>query len=570
MRDHAAVGLDVLDALLDVGDEGLVDAGLKLVDGAFGGENLALVFLELFGDVAFGGDEGLLAYPLRGHLVAVGVAHFDVVAEDVVVADAQGTYAGAFGLAGLHFLEVALAAGGDVAEFVQFPVHAARYDIALAYLGGRVLRHRAFYAGEEGVGVPQAFGEFVEGGDAGVGYDAADGGHLAQGAGQLHHLAGVDLAGGSPGGDAVEVAYVADTDAQVLQGLFVVGEELHAVVAAVQGGDVHYREREPLAQQAGAHGGGAAVEHVHERDAFPAGVALEDFQVAEGETVHPHETAFVNAAEAADVAEAFVVGLLKVEDERAGAAYGQGVAIHGEALEGGGAHLAAEFLGGCVLHESPFVEGADVEIGVALLDAAVDFALDDELLGTEGVEEGADVVDAALGHLEGAGGGVQECGAAFGPGEAEAGEPVVLLAFEHRFAEGYAGGEDFRDPPLHKLGLGELGVFELVADGYLIAGADELGKVGVYGVVREPGHLGIALFAVGAAREHDSQDFADGHGIIGIALVEVAHPIEQHGLRMLGLYGEVLFEQRGVFRCFRHCSEFLLVDLVNSSLRIQI
>ena len=158
------------------------------------------------------------------------------------------------------------------------------------------------------------------------------------------------------------------------------------------------------------------------------------------------------------------------------------------------------------------------------------------------------VVQAPLGHFERAGGGVQEGRAALLPVKVQAGEPVVLLAFEHSLSEGDAGGQDFRDAPLDKLGLGELGVFQLVADGHFVAGAHELGEVGFYGVVREAGHLGIALFAVGAAREHDAQDLADCHCVIGITLVEVAHAVEQDGLGMLCLYGKVLLEQRGVFR----------------------
>ena len=50
-------------------------------------ENLRLEFLELFRDVALGVRERLLADVAVGHEVGAAVAHLDIVAEHLVVAD---------------------------------------------------------------------------------------------------------------------------------------------------------------------------------------------------------------------------------------------------------------------------------------------------------------------------------------------------------------------------------------------------------------------------------------------------------------------------------------------------
>ena len=244
--------------------------------------------------------------------------------------------------------------------------------------------------------------------------------------------------------------------------------------------------------------------------------------------------------------------LLKIENQGPCGLDGEGITVDGEALEALGAHLAAEFLGGGVLHESPFVEGGYVEVGVFFPDLAEDVPLDNKFLGAEAVEEGGDILYPSLGHLERTGGGVEEGGPALHAVERQAGEPVVLLALEHGFPESHAGSQDFRHTALDQFRLGKFGVLELVANGDFVAGADKFRKICIDGVVGESGHGGVALIAVGAARKHDSQNLAQGYGIVRVTLVEVTHAVQQQGLRMLCLDGEILLEQRGIFQCFCH------------------
>ncbi|GFI34855.1 hypothetical protein IMSAGC014_01358 [Bacteroidaceae bacterium] len=91
------------------GYEFVVEAVFKDQDAVFGTEYFFFVFLEFLCDVAFGLREGLFAYPLCRHVFLVGVAHFYVVAENVVEAYLEARYAGGFAFALLYFQEIVLA-----------------------------------------------------------------------------------------------------------------------------------------------------------------------------------------------------------------------------------------------------------------------------------------------------------------------------------------------------------------------------------------------------------------------------------------------------------------------------
>ena len=178
---------------------------------------------------------------------------------------------------------------------------------------------------------------------------------------------------------------------------------------------------------------------------------------------------------------------------------------------------------------------------------------DDQFLRGESADESFDVFEAALRHLESSGGDVQErCPDGTVGVEFQAAEEVVLFLLEHTFGEGHAGREDLRDTALHQFALSEFWVFELVAHGNLVACPDEFGKILLKGVMRHSGHLSGTLFAVRAMREHQAEELAHEHCVVGVCLIEIPHPVEQDGLGMQCLRCEVLLEHRGIFRSFCH------------------
>ena len=110
----AAVCLDIRNVFLDLADKLRENPLLYCKDLVFGGKDFFLVFLELFRDITLCVYKGLLADPLRRHLVLVGVTHLYIIAENIVVGYFKGTYAGSFGLTLLHLKKVVLAAGAEV------------------------------------------------------------------------------------------------------------------------------------------------------------------------------------------------------------------------------------------------------------------------------------------------------------------------------------------------------------------------------------------------------------------------------------------------------------------------
>ena len=76
--------VEVAETGVDTRYQFVVDAVFYHGDPLLGAVDLLLVFLKFRSDVALGADKRLLAYPVLRHLVLVGVAHLEVVAEHIV------------------------------------------------------------------------------------------------------------------------------------------------------------------------------------------------------------------------------------------------------------------------------------------------------------------------------------------------------------------------------------------------------------------------------------------------------------------------------------------------------
>ena len=105
-------------------------------------EDLRLEVLQLLGDEALRIREGLLADVALGYLVAPAVAHLDVVAEDLVVADLECLDPRARALTFLHLLQERFAVARNGVQFVERRVIARADDAALAYGQPRLIDNR--------------------------------------------------------------------------------------------------------------------------------------------------------------------------------------------------------------------------------------------------------------------------------------------------------------------------------------------------------------------------------------------------------------------------------------------
>ena len=92
LRHHIGIGLHLRHKPAQCQHQFLIEAVLDNLYFLFGRENGLFVLLEFFGNIPLGIDECLLADPLLRHLVFVGIAHLQVIAEDIVVPDLQALY----------------------------------------------------------------------------------------------------------------------------------------------------------------------------------------------------------------------------------------------------------------------------------------------------------------------------------------------------------------------------------------------------------------------------------------------------------------------------------------------
>ena len=129
----------------------------------------------------------------------------------------------------------------------------------------------------------------------------------------------------------------------------------------------------------------------------------------------------------------------------------------------------------------------------------------------------------------------------------EPGEIVGARGLEHRIGQHGAGGDDAGDLALDDaLGLG--GIFHLVAEGDLLAGAQELGQVEVDGVVGDAAHRRALPLG-----ERDAEDFRGDDGILEKHLVEVAQAEEQNGVGGDFRLGAAVLRHHGGCGFCAHC-----------------
>ena len=241
-----------------------------------------------------------------------------------------------------------------------------------------------------------------------------------------------------------------------------------------------------------------------------------------------------------------VLSEFEVSHYGAGRHGGSGQVVDAETFQVVYLEMFQQFSAGGGFRERPVVE-LEHEIARAevLLELAASAAFVQNFLGGEVGQQLVDVFRCTFADEKLTGGYVEKGDAAGAAAEVDGSEKVVFLAVEDVVGERYAGSDEFRDAALHQF-LGEFGVFELVADGHAVSGADELGQIGVQGVMGKSRHLrGGSRTLVVAPREGDAQDLRSRHGVLAVGFVEVAAAEEQNGVRVLRLQVVKLFHHGG-------------------------
>ena len=240
--------------------------------------------------------------------------------------------------------------------------------------------------------------------------------------------------------------------------------------------------------------------------------------------------------------------------------------VHAEALQRLCAEVLLQFLARRLLGEHPVVEFERRRTRAGVSKEAVELLLAlatiQNLFRLETTQELLDVVVGTLTREELACRDVEESHAAGSLAKVDGRQEVVLLVGQHIVAHGHAGRDQLGDTTLDER-LGELRVFQLIADGHTPASTYELGQIRVERMMRESGHLrlGYAARPIVAARQRDTQNAGRHDGILAIRLIEVAATKQQHCVRILLLEREELLHHRRqslvVFLCHLLVLSFL-------------
>ena len=154
-----------------------------------------------------------------------------------------------------------------------------------------------------------------------------------------------------------------------------------------------------------------------------------------------------------------------------------------------------------------------------------------------------DLVALDLGDGELAGGDVDVCDPGTVALDAERAEVVVALFVEERGLDDGSRRDNARHltghDPVHRL------IADLVNDGDLVSGVDQLGNVALHCVVGHPGEWDALATANGPGGEDDVAGLGDDLGILLKGLVEIAQAKEDDRLRISGFDLQVLPARRG-------------------------
>ena len=364
------------------------------------------------------------------------------------------------------------------------------------------------------------------------------------GEGELEGLevAGVAAALGEAGGGAFDVA-------DAFEGFAELGEEegfgeevFDELVAGGEFGEVAEGVEDPVAEEAGAHGGGGAVEDAKEGVPAVGVLAFDEVEVALGGGVDEDVVAAFPDGEEAEVAAVAAELVEEVVEDGAGGGDGGVFPGAAEAVEGLDAEVVLEEGGGVVGEEGVGVVGEGGgeggEGGVFGEVAGVEEFGGGEAV--EFVEEAGAVGVFGEGELAGGVVGAGKAPAFLFPAgdEVDGGEVVVAAVVEEVEVVDGAGGDDLADFALDD--LAGLGLGGLLGDGDALAGLEEAGDVALGGVVGDAAHGdGVALGEGGVE---------DGGGLLGVLeehFVEVAEAEEEEDVGGQGAAHGLILRHHG-------------------------
>ena len=265
-----------------------------------GAEDLLFVLLQFLRDISLGVHERLFADPFGRHFVLICIAHFEVVAEDIVVGYLQALYARCLGLALLDLEQVVLAAVGYLPQLVEFLAYAAGDDVAFLYHQRRIGLHLTGDAVANADAGTDLFADALQGVVVGSHADLLDGLDSLQRHFELYDIAWRHTSRDHLRRDALEVSDEVQAFGDELAELRMTEIVVHDIQALVDLHRVAQRKQQPTMEKTCPHGCNGVVEHIEQR-ASALVHRLHEFEVAHGELIESHVTLLFDAADAGEV-----------------------------------------------------------------------------------------------------------------------------------------------------------------------------------------------------------------------------------------------------------------------------
>jgi len=367
---------------------------------------------------------------------------------------------------------------------------------------------------------------------------------------QARQVARPRIAQRDAAGDALDVGDAAQGLAHLTgQAAIVVEQAFDGAMA--QGGNVALAQRvvQRVAQQAGTHAGHAVVEQREQGRRRLAAQGFGEFEVAPGGEVQSQVGAFQFYRQATQVRQLAGLRCLGVLQQRTGCGNGGLQALGAEAGQRGHFELVAEQAARRVVVEIPVrLAGAgyiEVEIGRPALRV-------EDFRRANALQRGGNLLGRHFDQDEFAARQVQ-AGDAGRVALCRNGEqPDVLLVVDQRRIGQRARRDDARHGPLDRP-LAGCRVADLFADDGRFAELDQPGKVGFQRMKGHATHLDRHPGRLATRGQRNVEQTRGFFGVFVEKLVEIAHPVKQQGVRVLGLERQVLNHHGRVLGLFVFC-----------------
>ncbi len=529
-------------------------------------QGLVLEGLQLGRDEALGVLQRLAAAVVVRHLVGIGTADFDIETMDTVELNLEAGNAAALALARLKCKQELAAIGLDVAQLVQLAVVAGGNDATVAHHGG----------GLGGDGTLQQFERIGRNGECGADFAQQRGaaaaqcllqrGQAGEGVAQGGQVARARTAQRNAGGDPVHVGHSAQGAAHgggaaAGAGLQALDGKLVATLGHLLTHQLSNRRMArsghcPLAQgvvqgvtqPARAHAGHAGVEQREQGGRGFAAQGFGEFEVAPGGGVQAQVLGFALDDEAGDVGEGLALSGLGIVVERRRGTEGHRQVFDAETDQIAGAEVVCQ---------QPSA-GLGVELPVREAAQGRRQRLDQGQRQPVGNQHFGRAQTLEL-RLQGFGRALHQAQVAVGkvePGQAEHAtmqvgreQQGVATVIEQRGVRQRAGGDDAADGALHRP-LGRTRLADLLGDDHGFAELHQARQVLFDGVEGHARHLDRLAAGLAAGGQRDVEQARGFFGVVEEELVEIAHAIEQQGVRVLQLDAQILLHHRRVLRDF--------------------